>query len=79
LEASYPNIRTNGPSIQSRIHDNPVVREAVRGRMEYLASKIDRLYSLETYFTILYEGGPVRHRFSPTTAPLLQPQPSTPT
>jgi type IV secretion system protein TrbE len=37
-------------------YEDPVVREAVAGRAEYLESKADELYSLDTYFLILYEG-----------------------
>ena len=37
-------------------YENPVVREAVAGRAEYLEGKADELYSLDVYFLILYQG-----------------------
>ena len=55
---------SNAITLQSpgRRFENPVVQEAIEGRVEYLESKADRLYSFEIYFTVLYEGW--RHRRS---------------
>ena len=37
-------------------YDNPVVREAVFSRVEYLEGKAEQLYTLDIYFVVLFEG-----------------------
>jgi type IV secretion system protein VirB4 len=39
-----------------RQYDNPVVREAVSSRIQYLEAKADQLYTIDLYFVIVYEG-----------------------
>jgi type IV secretion/conjugal transfer VirB4 family ATPase len=51
----YVDKRDNAP-IPHRLYDNPVVQEAIKSRIAYLESKSDSLYSLETYFVVVYEG-----------------------
>lgn len=36
-------------------YDNPVVREAIFSRIEYLEGKAQELYTLDVYFVVLYE------------------------
>jgi len=51
--------------IPSRLHENPVVQEAVAGRIAYLQEKPENLYSLEIYFAVVYAGvksGSFAHR-----------------
>ena len=43
-------------------YENPVVRQAVRSRVEYLEGKSEELYTIEIYFVILYEGS--RHNLN---------------
>lgn len=50
-------LKRNGASIPvSDVYENPIVREAVLSRSEYLEGKASELYSVEAYFVILYEG-----------------------
>ena len=37
-------------------YPSPVVREAVFSRVEYLESKADQMYTLDSYIVVLYEG-----------------------
>ncbi len=53
--------RSHAP-IPRQTFENPVVDEAIKGRVDYLESKANELYSFEIYFTVLYEGW--RHRRS---------------
>jgi len=48
--------RNNARIPRSPEYENPVVRQAVNSRVEYLESKADELYMLDAYFVILYEG-----------------------
>lgn len=38
-------------------YSNPTVREAVRGRIDYLRAKADALYTVELFLVIVYEAG----------------------
>jgi type IV secretion system protein VirB4 len=38
-------------------YPNPTVREAVRGRIDYLRAKADALYTVELFLVIVYEAG----------------------
>ncbi len=42
--------------IPHRDYPNPVVQQAIRNRIAYLAGKSEALYTLEVYFVVLYEG-----------------------
>jgi type IV secretion/conjugal transfer VirB4 family ATPase len=47
--------RDHAPLPRGR-YDNPVVEEAIVNRVAYLEEKAGRLYTLETYFVVVYEG-----------------------
>lgn len=50
-------IKRDSASIpRSADYANPIVRQAVSSRVEYLEGKADELYSLDIYFVVLYEG-----------------------
>jgi type IV secretion/conjugal transfer VirB4 family ATPase len=49
-------LKRGQPPIPARRYDHPVVQQAVTTRREYLTKKAEQLYSLETYFAIVYEG-----------------------
>jgi len=49
-------LKRDNASIPYRHYANPVLEEAVTNRIAYLKGKAGCLYSLETYFAILYEG-----------------------
>jgi type IV secretion system protein TrbE len=49
-------LKRDHAEIPHREYENPVVRQAIRRRMEYLAAKSDALYTTEIYLVILYEG-----------------------
>jgi len=49
-------IKRDNVSIPYRHYDNPVIEEAIANRMAYLIEKASRLYSLEIYFAVVYEG-----------------------
>jgi type IV secretion/conjugal transfer VirB4 family ATPase len=51
-------------SIPHRHYDNPVIEEAIANRMAYLKEKANRLYSLEIYFAVVYEGSRPTHDWS---------------
>jgi type IV secretion system protein VirB4 len=48
-------IKRDHAHIPSRSYPNPVVNEAIQSRAAYLNAKADSLYSLETYFAVVYE------------------------
>jgi type IV secretion/conjugal transfer VirB4 family ATPase len=49
-------VKRDHASIPYRTYDNPVVQEAISSRIAYLKEKAGKLYSLETYFAVIYEG-----------------------
>jgi type IV secretion system protein TrbE len=49
-------VKRDSPSIPHRAYDNPVVQQAINSRIAYLQGKSDNLYSLDTYFAVLYQG-----------------------
>ena len=49
-----------GPLPSEAYNHNPLVQEAIKNRNEYLAAKADQLFQIETYITIVYEGGQAR-------------------
>jgi type IV secretion system protein VirB4 len=49
-------IKRNHGTIPAGVYDDPIVREAVNGRMSYLANKAQALYLFENYFVVTYEG-----------------------
>ena len=49
-------LKRDDPSIPHRNYpDNPVLQQAVAARIDHLKAKAHRLYSLETYFVVLYQ------------------------
>jgi type IV secretion system protein VirB4 len=66
--------RANNHSIPHRRYGNPVVDAAIQNRMEYLASKADRLFSLSIYYVVLFEG----FRYHPGVLNALREFPSDP-
>lgn len=54
------------PPIARRAYDQPVLNKAVAQRAAYLEAKADRLYSIDLYFVLAYEGW--------HSAPTLKPQ-----
>ena len=48
--------KREGASIPHSVYENPVVREAVQSRIAYLEKRPDKLYSVDVYFAIVYEG-----------------------
>jgi type IV secretion system protein TrbE len=49
-------LKRDRAEIPHREYENPVVRQAIHRRVEYLAAQSDAIYSTEIYFVILYEG-----------------------
>jgi type IV secretion/conjugal transfer VirB4 family ATPase len=49
-------VKRDSPSIPHRAYHNPVVQQAINSRIAYLQGKSDNLYSLDTYFVVLYQG-----------------------
>lgn len=49
-------LKRQDPALPSSRHANPVVDQAMADRHTYLTTKIGRLYSLETYMAVVYEG-----------------------
>jgi type IV secretion system protein VirB4 len=48
--------KREGAAIPHGLYENPVVREAVMSRVAYLENRTDKLYSVDVYFAIVYEG-----------------------
>lgn len=48
--------RRNGVPVPHQSYSNPVVAAASRARMDYFARKGGDLYSVDTYFVVLFEG-----------------------
>jgi type IV secretion system protein VirB4 len=48
--------KRNNETIPFSTSENPVVNAATRNRIAYLKAKADRLYSLQIYYVVLYEG-----------------------
>src|SRR6204780_4555870 len=46
--------KRNNETIPFKTYGNPVVDEAIRSRIAYLASKADSLFSLSLYYVVLY-------------------------
>jgi type IV secretion system protein TrbE len=55
----YVDKRKSGP-IPHRPYDSPIVREALTSRIAYLETKAETLYSVDTYFAVVYEGWGLR-------------------
>jgi type IV secretion system protein VirB4 len=72
-------VKRDNASIPYRHSDHPVVEEAIANRMAYLQEKANRLYSLEIYAAIVYEGWrPARDRAQRLTQVLTSPLASLP-
>jgi type IV secretion system protein VirB4 len=48
--------KTNEPAIPHQQYGNPLVKAAIDQRMAYFASKADKLYSIDLYWTVLVQG-----------------------
>ncbi len=48
--------KRNHENIPFKTYRNPVVNAAIQNRMAYLRTKADSLYSLQTYYVVLFEG-----------------------
>ena len=48
--------KRNNETIPYKLYDNPIVDTAIKNRIAYLASKADTLFSLSTYYVVLYQG-----------------------
>ena len=48
-------LKRDGAALPQRSYDNPVVEEAIRNRIDFLAGKREQLYSLDIYSVLLYE------------------------
>ena len=51
--------KRNQEAIPYKGHPNPIVNTAIENRIRYFASKADKLYSLQIYYVVLFEG----HRY----------------
>jgi type IV secretion/conjugal transfer VirB4 family ATPase len=49
-------LKRDHASIPSRTYKNPVVQQATSSRIDYLQATPENLYTLETYFAVVYEG-----------------------
>ena len=49
-------LKREHPGLPAQAHANPVVAEAVANRLRHLASASKRLYSLDSYMAVVYEG-----------------------
>jgi len=52
--------KRNRPAITHAEYENPLVRAAVEQRAEFLASKADRLYSIEIFWVVMIDGSYAR-------------------
>jgi len=50
-------VKRRSPPIPFEHYDHPVVAEAIANRMAYLRHKAEKLFSVEIYFAVVYEGG----------------------
>ena len=50
-------LKRDHATIPARAHANPVVQQATASRIAYLQATPEDLYTLETYFVVVYEGG----------------------
>ena len=48
--------KRNQEAIPYKGHPNPIVNTAIENRIRYFASKADKLYSLQIYYVVLFEG-----------------------
>ena len=48
--------KRNQEAIPYKGHPNPIVNTAIENRIHYFASKADKLYSLQIYYVVLFEG-----------------------
>lgn len=56
--------KRNNETIPYRLYDNSVVNAAIQGRMAYLQTKADKLFSLSIYYVVLYRGLPVSRKLA---------------
>src|SRR6266852_1108267 len=49
-------LKRGSPALPHRTYDNPIVQEAIKNRITYLQGKASRLYSVEIYFAVVYQG-----------------------
>src|SRR5260221_4842807 len=48
--------KTNNQAIPHKLYGNAVIDAAITNRIEHLASKADKLFSLAIYYVVLFEG-----------------------
>jgi type IV secretion/conjugal transfer VirB4 family ATPase len=48
--------KRNQEAVPYKGHPNPIVNTAIENRIRYFASKADKLYSLQIYYVVLFEG-----------------------
>jgi len=49
-------LKRDNAAIPHGQYDNPVVAQAISNRIQFLAGKTDRLYTIEIFFVLMYEG-----------------------
>ncbi len=49
-------VKRDGAALPHRTYDNPVVQAAIKNRIAYLQRKANSLYSVETYYAVVYQG-----------------------
>lgn len=49
-------LKRDGAELPHRKYENPVIQQAIRNRIAFLAAKSGDLYSLDLYYVLVYEG-----------------------
>jgi type IV secretion system protein TrbE len=56
--------KRSNPGISYKLYGNPIVDAAIRNRIDYLARKSHKLFSLGIYYVVLFEGSRAARTFS---------------